>query len=287
MRNVLEETVDMDGIDDLIVNTSSTDVELIQTEETVLKAQVWTGDLDEQNCPVELVMNKKDDKLEIHIIRNRQDWLTRLKTLSFANVKVVIELPTRLYDHIVIDGQSSDISAFELVTNRMNFSCRSGDIELMHCAANQELNATTSSGDLTICDTHVKERLNANTSSGDVRLNKSSADDLRLLTHSGDITVTDCCGDLDASASSGDIDLTSDELAGDLNLETSSGDVTVTFGDEPDSVSVYYQGSSGDGSVHFKDMLYKEKSDHHIIGKKGDGKYKIKARTSSGDFSLK
>ncbi|MCO7125828.1 DUF4097 domain-containing protein [Sporolactobacillus shoreicorticis] len=153
--------------------------------------------------------------------------------------------------------------------------------------ANQQVSAATSSGDLTMRDTHVKGKLNANTSSGDVRLIRSSADEMRLLTHSGDITVTDYRGNLDASARSGDIDLTSDELVGDLNLETSSGDVMIALGGEPDSVSVYYQGSSGDGSVHLKDMLYEEKSDHCIIGKKGEGKYKIKVRTRSGDFRLR
>ncbi|MCO7125829.1 hypothetical protein NIE88_08600 [Sporolactobacillus shoreicorticis] len=114
MRNILEETVAMDGIDELIVNTSSTDVELIQTEETLLKAQVWTGDRDEQTNPVALVMNKKDQRLEMRIIRNRNDWLTQIKALTFSSVKVVIELPTRLYDRIAIDGQSSDIRCLNL-----------------------------------------------------------------------------------------------------------------------------------------------------------------------------
>ncbi|UAK17007.1 DUF4097 family beta strand repeat-containing protein [Sporolactobacillus terrae] len=48
-----------------------------------------------------------------------------------------------------------------------------------------------------------------------------------------------------------------------------------------------YRGSSGDGSVRIKDMLYEEKSDHRIVGKKGDGRYTVRVQTSSGDFKFR
>nr|WP_139693662.1 DUF4097 family beta strand repeat-containing protein [Sporolactobacillus terrae] len=57
--------------------------------------------------------------------------------------------------------------------------------------------------------------------------------------------------------------------------------------EEPDSVTMDYRGSSGNGSVRIKDMLYEEKSDHRIVGKKGDGRYTVRVQTSSGDFKFR
>jgi lia operon protein LiaG len=287
MQHIMEKTIDMDGVNRLIVNTTSSDVELIQTEETVLKVQVWAAQKEEGNEPVELEIDRKNDALEIRIVRRRQDWLTSLKALGSWNVNVVFELPTRLYNEIVVDGSSSDLSVRQLLTNRLRASCHSGDIELETCAVNQELNLSTSSGDINVRDTLIKGDLTTQATSGDIRLNQLTADEMKIQTHSGDITVNDFRGDLDASASSGDIELNSDKLAGNVKLESSSGDVTVSFREEPDSFTMEYRGSSGDGSVHIKDMLYEEKSDHQIIGKKGDGRYNVRVQTSSGDFKFR
>lgn len=286
MQNIMEKTFDMDGINRVIVNTTSADVELIQTEETALKAQVWADQKDDGYQPVELEIDRKDDALEIRIVRRRQDWLTSLKSLGSWNVKVVFELPTRLYNEIVVDGSSSDISARQLLTNRLSTTCHSGDIELETCAVNQELVLSTSSGDLSVRDALVKGEFTAHATSGDIRLNQLTAEELKIQSHSGDITVNDFRGTIDASASSGDIELSSDKLTGNVNLESSSGDVNVSFQEEPDSFTIDYHGSSGDGSVRARDMLYEEKSDHRIIGKKGDGRYSVRVRTSSGDFNF-
>ncbi|SFG14901.1 DUF4097 family beta strand repeat-containing protein [Sporolactobacillus nakayamae] len=287
MQHVMEKTIDMDGINRLILNTTSSDVELIQTEETVLKVQVWTLWKVDGIEPIDLEINRNNDMLEIQIVQRRQDWLTSLKALGSWNVKVVFELPTRLYNEIIVDGRSSDISACQLLTNRLSVSCHSGDSELETCAVKQELNVTTSSGDLKINDTLVKGMLNAHATSGDIRLNQLTANEMRIQSHSGDITINNFRGELEASASSGDIELTSDKLAGNVSLESSSGDITVSFRDEQDSITMDYQGSSGDGSVRIKDMLYEDKSDHRIIGKKGDGRYTVRVRTSSGDFKFR
>lgn len=287
MQNIMEKTFDMDGINRVIVNTTSADVELIQTEETALKAQVWADQKDDGYQPVELEIDRKDDALEIRIVRRRQDWLTSLKSLGSWNVKVVFELPTRLYNEIVVDGSSSDISARQLLTNRLSTTCHSGDIELETCAVNQELVLSTSSGDLSVRDALVKGEFTAHATSGDIRLNQLTAEELKIQSHSGDITVNDFRGTIDASASSGDIELSSDKLTGNVNLESSSGDVNVSFQEEPDSFTIDYHGSSGDGSVRARDMLYEEKSDHRIIGKKGDGRYSVRVRTSSGDFNFR
>lgn len=287
MQIIMEKTFDMDGINRIVVNTSSADVELIQTEEVILKAQVWAGEMDEQNPPVELEMNKKGESLEVRILRNRQGWLSRIKSLSFSGVKVVFELPTRLYDQIIVSGQSSDLSARELLANKISLSCHSGDIELEACVAKQELNSETTSGDVKIQGALVKGKMTAHAASGEITLNQLTSEELMIRTHSGDINVSDYRGSLNAQASSGDIELRNDKLAGDLTIESSSGDVRVSFQEEPDSFTLDYHGSSGDGDVQVKGLLYEEKSEHRIVGKKEDGKYRVKVRTSSGDFVLR
>lgn len=289
MRRIIEKTCAIDDVQRVLITTASTDVELIQTEESDLKAQIWTNAATDEQVPVELMMSKKGDALEIRIEQMRQNWLRMGVLTSFGSwgARVVIQLPTRIYDQIRIDGKSSDFSVRQLLANRTQLAADSGDIEMETCSVNQELSVATSSGDIQVQDTLVKGHFHAHATSGDMRLEQVTAEEIRLRTHSGDIRVTEFRGGLDAMVNSGDLDIDSDLLSGDLNLESRSGDVQITFRTEPESLSLDYHSSSGDGDVRIAGLTYDKKSEHRIIGQKGDGTPSIRVRTRSGDFSLR
>ncbi|WP_262392844.1 hypothetical protein [Sporolactobacillus inulinus] len=59
MRRIIEKTCAIDDVQRVLITTASTDVELIQTEESDLKAQIWTNAATDEQVPVELTMSKK------------------------------------------------------------------------------------------------------------------------------------------------------------------------------------------------------------------------------------
>ncbi|HYK71662.1 MAG TPA: DUF4097 family beta strand repeat-containing protein [Pseudoneobacillus sp.] len=163
------------------------------------------------------------------------------------DTKVDVYLPNRVYESLIIDNSS-------------------GDIELK--------------------DLNVKE-ISLKTSSGDMIIHNLASSENLFHTSSGEIQLTNIKGDLTAETSSGDIFIQSEKTYGDIKANTSSGDISIEFEENPKSLAINFNASSGDGEVSLDGVSYEEKSEHEIRGKIGSGEYELNAHTSSGDFYLK
>lgn len=63
--------------------------------------------------------------------------------------------------------------------------------------------------------------------------------------------------------------------------------MSVEYQKEPASLAVDFQADSGDTEVNLDHILYKEKSEHRIVGYVGDSpSNRLKVRTTSGDIEL-
>jgi lia operon protein LiaG len=144
----------------------------------------------------------------------------------------------------------------------------------------------TSSGDILIQDLKAKETL-FDTSSGDIIARNLFTEVNRFHSSSGEMELSNVTGDIQAESSSGDMIIDYVNANGNLDAKTSSGDVSVTYRNEPNSLAIDFQGSSGEGEVSLKAVSYEEKSENSIRGVIGEGFYKLKVETSSGDFSLR
>ncbi|CAG9610798.1 DUF4097 family beta strand repeat-containing protein [Pseudoneobacillus rhizosphaerae] len=144
----------------------------------------------------------------------------------------------------------------------------------------------TSSGDILIQDLKAKETI-FDTSSGDIIARNMYTEVNRFHSSSGEMELSNVTGDIQAESSSGDMIIDYVNANGNLDAKTSSGDVSVTYRNEPNSLAIDFQGSSGEGEVSLKAVSYEEKSENSIRGVIGEGFYKLKVETSSGDFSLR
>ncbi|TGA96595.1 hypothetical protein E4665_14965 [Sporolactobacillus shoreae] len=287
MKIYQQRTLHVDGLSEILVTTSSLDIEMVQTEDQMLTAELTGEGSDELAGRVELDVHAEGDAAVIHVRTEGRFFVFGI-TGSIWNkwLKAVIHVPARIYEKVGVAGQSGDISIRQIIAGKLSLSSKSGDIAVEDCEAKRDLTADSTSGDIRITGVLAKEKVSAHASSGDVVLRSIASDFLEVGTHSGDVTVSDFRGRLAAGASSGDIDLKNDQLTGDLTARASSGDITMAFSQEPESFAINYQGSSGEGKVRIKGLLYEEKSEHRMIGQKGDGHYRIDVRTSSGDFVL-
>jgi lia operon protein LiaG len=148
------------------------------------------------------------------------------------------------------------------------------------------IHVNTSSGDITVQGFKAKKTL-LEASSGDLLVRDFHSDQHMFQTSSGEMELSNVTGDIEAKSSSGDILIKYENTSGNLDAKTSSGDINVEFREQPDSLAIDFKGSSGEGRVSLDGVNYQEKSENEIRGVLGSGDYKIKAETSSGDFSLR
>ncbi|WP_100489076.1 DUF4097 family beta strand repeat-containing protein [Sporolactobacillus pectinivorans] len=287
MKIYQKKALNADGLHAVVVTVSPLDVELVQTEDQLLKAEIqgeWTDDPVEK---IELDVHAEGDAAIIRAKMDEHRLLFGIMGITWNRwVKVVVHVPARIYERVEIGGQSGDISVRRIIAETLSLSSKSGDIIVEDCEAKKELIAASTSGDIRITGLLAKEKVSARASSGDVVLRNLASDFLDAAARSGDVTVSDFRGTLAAEVSSGDIELENDQLTGDLRAYAQSGDVSISFRKDPESFAINYQGSSGEGSVHIEGILYKEKNEHRMLGQKGDGQYMIDVHTGSGDFVL-
>ncbi|MCI1858511.1 MAG: DUF4097 domain-containing protein [Sporolactobacillus sp.] len=280
-----EKTADRQGIHTIDIATYGIDTELVQTEDEQIKASLQ-GD-GAHAAGVMLAMERKGDVLLIRADKSgRMFNLNLIDLVRRFRLIAVIEVPDVLFNMIRVHSRSGDIRARRLMAEEMVLESTSGDLDIGGCMAKRSLVVHAGSGDVLLSGILAKEKLNVHTGSGDQNLRNLDTDRLDISASSGNLTVSEYAGTLAASTGSGDIDLRSDDMTGDISARAGSGDIAIAFTHAPESFTVNYQGSSGDGVVRIKDVVYEEKSVHRLIGRKGDGRYKIDVLTGSGDFVL-
>ncbi len=131
----------------------------------------------------------------------------------------------------------------------------------------QELSAKASSGDVHIEDL-VQENMLLESDSGDVNVEKVLANVMRIHTSSGDVTVCDtkCCRCLNASASSGDVNILNVVMKEEKAVSFSQAIEDEAGTDERELIA-----KSSSGDVNIKNVTAE----------------KIDASSSSGDTNLK
>ncbi|WP_139693658.1 DUF4097 family beta strand repeat-containing protein [Sporolactobacillus terrae] len=274
-------TASVNGIKKINVDVSSLDVEVKKTNRDQLSAKVKGWGNKQMIQGVKLAINKEGDALHVTAVRNQSFF-----TFTIGWSKLIIEVPEQAYNQITVDVGSGDLSIEDLQAGHLSLTSGSGDVTAKNNKSRGNFIVQASSGDIDMQHNQARNEARVSANSGDLDVSDLTAKSTRLETASGDIDVQRYSGSLIAQANSGDLDIESHQLSGDIDAQVASGDIDINFAQDPDALSVDYRGGSGEGKVNLDGFLYKEKTDHLIIGQKGDGKYKIRVRTNSGDFNL-
>lgn len=218
------ESVDIAGIETIVVTTSSTDVTVEQGSSDQLEVVLDTND----RGP-ELAVTKNGDQLEvaakgpmfrfglIHIGRlfgNHQPTLT-------------VKVPEGYERNLKIDGTSGDVALMGLVLEHLEVKSSSGNVDAKDMIAH-EVEGMTSSGNMAITFAEFRTNMHVTSSSGDIRirLNEENPDvSLEAETASGSTYV-----DFPMQGSSGGKHTSGTIGNGDyeINLRTSSGNISLS-----------------------------------------------------------
>ncbi|WP_066307107.1 DUF4097 family beta strand repeat-containing protein [Bacillus sp. FJAT-29814] len=272
------------GISNIVIDSPTVDVNVQPTSGDKIEADfsgqvgkksknLYKLDIDKDGETVKITMEKKDK--------------FQFMMFNFTKVTLKVKVPQQDYNSIEINAASGDIALNELKAKEVAVETQSGDIEVSDVATEDTLELKASSGDIA-ANGNRTNRLDIESSSGDIRMKDNEAKETDVYTSSGKIVSDDLVSeDIKMNTSSGDIVVTAEEMTGHVSLESSSGDLDVSFAKPAASMKVDYKSSSGDGTAELDKMNFTEKSENRIVGQIGDGKYKLTARTSSGDFSVR
>lgn len=258
-----EKKVKGSSIKHLSVDTSSADIDIVQSQDDTIYVQ-WGGKASKGVWEdYELSTTKKGDELSVKL--RQKDILGFQFGFIQTDLKLTVRMPQKLYEGLTLSSSSGDVSVNDQHSNNISIKTSSGDMELEKIKITEELNTRSSSGTIRLNDVYTNRFL-TDTSSGDI-----VGETMEVVQIMGD-------------SSSGTIDLSELMLTGDLDIKTSSGDVYLQFAQVPHSFIIDYKSSSGEERVNLDGIDYERKAEHEVKGQRGSGDQRIEVRTSSGDF---
>ncbi|MGD6843517.1 DUF4097 domain-containing protein [Bacillus infantis] len=277
------ETIEAGSIQSISVKSASTDVVIREagSEEDIKVA--LTGKVSKKlQDDYKLKVSEEDGTLNVDLeVKN----MFRMGVVIIRDVKIEVLLPKKEYEELAVEVLSGDIKAEAIQSKDAIFETKSGDVALKGMEAVSQIEIQVASGDVRVADSTAKE-LKFKAASGDMTIDGAAAETADLYTASGDIEISGLSGDILAKITSGDLNITNDQLAGSITAETASGDVAIAFKEKPSDMMVDFKATSGEGKVQLDGFLFEEKEEDRILGKIGSGEHVVKVHTSSGDFNL-
>jgi lia operon protein LiaG len=279
-----DKTVQGNEIQVLNIDTSSTEVTLFSgsKEDVQLELKGEISSKLKENVQVEVTQSGHSLNVMVRVERNTSFSFG----MEVVKLTLTIEVPQKLYEKIAVDTSSGGIDAKDIEGKEVTLKANSGEVDASGIKAHTEFKSKANSGGIQLNGIE-SPAIFAKANSGTLLLQNLVSEDIQARASSGRIIAKKWTGNFSAESNSGGIDLHSPELTGNIDAEASSGDVMLFFDQEPESFTIDFSGSSGEGHMEVKGVEFDERSLHRISGKIGEGKYTIRVKTSSGDFDFR
>jgi lia operon protein LiaG len=260
-----EERVEKDKVEDIEINTSSADVEVVPSESDEI-AILLDGKINKDvEDKYKFQVGHSHKKLTINFVLDENT--IGIKLGSVQDTTLQVKVPNK-------------------VLNDLQITTSSGDIFIGRLKAN-EIIVKSTSGDQSIIGSEAGDHIALSSTSGNIKTRENKMNTTEFITTSGKMDVKDLSSkNAVFETSSGDIVFNGEQLKSDMEFTTSSGDVAIKFSQTPESVKVDFKGSSGEPNISVEELLFEDKSENSAVGVKGNGEYEVKVRTSSGDLTL-
>jgi lia operon protein LiaG len=259
----IERSIDAADFQNLAIETRSTDVQVTQGNSDQIKVHLY-GKVSSQHADsIDLIVDPNQDTLHIGI-----DTPNGINFgFNIISLDMTVELPQKVWDSLEVNATSGDLEVSEANGKSVEVQTKSGNIVMTHIQA---------------------DTIKMEASSGNASLQHFEADKVTFDLRSGNVDLEDGVAEIKGEVTSGNIHIAVEDLKHNTELESNSGSVTVELSNQPESLAVDYRGTSGKGTIEWEGIQYEEKSDDRDIlkGSFGDGKVKLKVRTTSGDFTL-
>lgn len=257
----IEKVYDIDNLNDIFIETSSTDVNIIPVDSDEIKIHLYgSAKASSEKSFPKLFTEIQGDKLTIEV-RSFNGF-----GFSFfsGDINLDIYIPKKYKNNLDIDVSSADVIINDLEINNFNFDSSSGDLDLKSLKSNESI---------------------FKTSSGDIDLQSFKSNESTFKTSSGKINAEDFSGDLECVSSSGKIYFEYENFNNNVYIKSSSGDIKLKLPNDSE-FHLKADTSSGDIVTDFPISIIGSIKDDYLEGTFGNGDNKINIKTSSGDIEL-
>ncbi|MCG7344695.1 DUF4097 domain-containing protein [Sporosarcina sp. ACRSL] len=261
-----EQEIEVDGIQELSIQTTAADVELIPSSTNHVKVSV-NGEIKRgfnHTYQLEITEDVEKQKLNISYVNDTKKLGLRLG--SEVNLTLQVALPERAY------------KKFEIYTT-------SGDIQIQSIEV-EEMKVNSTSGDQSIEESLTTGTLSLQASSGDISLRDNTFNHFIIKTTSGEVSHKNFRSEKGAiHTTSGDVILFLEEMIPTLSTNSTSGDVNIQFEKEPETLDFKFNSNSGKATVNLENMIFEEGSERKV-GRIGRGEDRLTIQTTSGDLTV-
>jgi lia operon protein LiaG len=255
-----EKTSDSRSIDEINVSTSSTTINIIESDSSEIKAHLYGNvTTTSRYQKPDLQFDVSGDTLTISV-KNRT-------TVSFGffntNLKLDVFIPKEYNKNLKLASSSGSIHVKNLKLESLSMSTASGSSNIENITA-KDFSHSSSSGSLR-ADGLTTEKAKSSSSSGS----------RRLFSFTGDLTT---------NSSSGSTEIQYSSFANSLKANASSGSISITL---PENAEFELQANASSGSIKCEfPITMKESSRNRLAGTVGSGTNKISINTSSGSIRI-
>ncbi|RJX36638.1 hypothetical protein D3P09_26635 [Paenibacillus pinisoli] len=279
-----QQSIDISDVRNLDISSGSLDVRLVKGtgSEAVVKLEGWASKNYVKNLKLE--HSKEDGTLKLSL---KSDRGIRFG-FGFRGVDMIVELPEKTWNQLDVDLDSGDLIVEQASAESAKLHTSSGDVKASDFKVDSSLTISMNSGDMSLHSVSAN-KMDLATQSGDISVNGYQAERIDFKVGSGDVSFEDGVAELSGKTGSGDIRMNVENITRHTDLRTGSGDVVISLDRNPNSLSVQFKASSGDGVIRKDDFTYDTGSngERNIKGKFGSGDIKLNVQTGSGDFVLK
>ncbi|GAA0411036.1 hypothetical protein GCM10008933_46530 [Paenibacillus motobuensis] len=198
-----------------------------------------------------------------------------------------MQIPVKQLKQMSVTVTNGNISAKQLIAKEVYFKSTNGNIVNRNLSIQDQYKAEIVNGNVTASDITSQKLIEIKSSNGNIKLERAQAATIDLGTRVGGVEGTSLAGEVLIHSSTGNlkIDQRDINLAGSIQASTNTGKIDIALRPEQ-SVSLLFTSTVGIGDVSLEGMDFSESSKHKLVGKNGDGKYKIQVDTATGNFKL-
>lgn len=256
-----EKKSDISGIDEININTSSTTINILPTDESELKARFY-GDIISTS-------NYQKPELECYTEGSR----------LYVNIKTK---PTVIFG-IHSLNTNFDVYVPKSYKKALSASTSSGGIQIKDLTLS-DIKFNSSSGSASL-DNVICESFTQNSSSGSLRANGLKTNSTKTSTSSGSRKLTNFTGDLTVNSSSGGTYVEYSEFNNDIKVNSSSGSVKILL---PSNAGFTLEAAASSGGIDCDfPITVTEKVRRNLLkGTVGNGENSIVINTTSGGINI-
>lgn len=217
-----EEKVSLEEIQNLKINFTSADINLIITDSNELKVVQYSN---KELSDKELFSINKTSS-EVEIAEGNLGVKFSFNLFNSCRVAYDIYIPQDYSEDISIKIVSGDTKVSgELKLKNVEISTTSGDIDILSNLKVRDMKVKTVSGDITMGNIE-SDNLVIETTSGDIKV-ESATNNINTKSVSGDIEFKSINGNLNAKTTSGNIDLNNYNIMGETEISSISGEIDI------------------------------------------------------------